>query len=256
MSRYKELDRLLINYKRRLQLLREQESQLGYNTPPEIRMEIEDIEAKIAELEAERQALDDEAATASQTEAMPGKVFVDDFKNGTKYWPLGNMNEEGRTQQRSIVNEVYRWEVATPKTGMVALPSKLPAVSNFDLHLNLRLNEGSNLIYGLYFRYSNKGNYYFLLNDDGRYKFTTWNAQSGETQDKIPWSLSLAINVGGRNTLRVAARESLIRLYLNGELAAEISDDLLTTGTVGLAAWPTAENFFVLEIYGFRLVLP
>lgn len=58
MSRRANIQRLIQNYSRRLQKLREQESLYGLSTPPAILLEIEDIETKLEYLGLELQALD------------------------------------------------------------------------------------------------------------------------------------------------------------------------------------------------------
>ncbi|MEW5956573.1 MAG: tetratricopeptide repeat protein [Chloroflexota bacterium] len=51
MSRQDDLQQLIINYGRRLQKLQEQQALMGLDTPPHILIEIEDIQAKMAELQ-------------------------------------------------------------------------------------------------------------------------------------------------------------------------------------------------------------
>jgi hypothetical protein len=53
MSRQDDIKKLVHNYSRRLQILKEQQALRGINTPPEIVIEIEDIEAKIEKLQTE-----------------------------------------------------------------------------------------------------------------------------------------------------------------------------------------------------------
>ncbi len=53
ISRQDNIKRLITDYTRRLQKLKEQQAQLGVNTPPEILTEIEDIEAKIETLQSQ-----------------------------------------------------------------------------------------------------------------------------------------------------------------------------------------------------------
>jgi AAA+ ATPase superfamily predicted ATPase len=53
MSRQDDLRRLIASHSRRLQKLREQEARFGINAPPELLIEIDDIENEIGNLEAE-----------------------------------------------------------------------------------------------------------------------------------------------------------------------------------------------------------
>lgn len=52
MSRQADIQRLIAIYERRLLLLKEQQARHGLNTPPEILLEIEEIETRLADLQA------------------------------------------------------------------------------------------------------------------------------------------------------------------------------------------------------------
>ena len=64
MPRREDIQKLIVLYNRRLQKLREEEALKGINTPPETLIQIEDIEAKLAGLQAELE-------TASSQPASP-----------------------------------------------------------------------------------------------------------------------------------------------------------------------------------------
>ena len=51
MTNKEDVRQLLNEHKRRLNILREREARLGLNAPPEMILEIEDIETKIAQLQ-------------------------------------------------------------------------------------------------------------------------------------------------------------------------------------------------------------
>jgi cell division septum initiation protein DivIVA len=69
MSRKTAVETLIINHTRRLQKLKEQQALKGYNTDPELLLEIEDIEAQLGPLQTELAGLTDtdEPATFHQT---------------------------------------------------------------------------------------------------------------------------------------------------------------------------------------------
>jgi hypothetical protein len=62
MAHQDDLRELIRIHRRRLQVLREQQALRGLNTPPETIIEIEDTEAKIAELQAELKQVEEEAS--------------------------------------------------------------------------------------------------------------------------------------------------------------------------------------------------
>jgi tetratricopeptide (TPR) repeat protein len=63
MTHKDEIRNLIRINHRRLQILREQQALQGINTPPEIRLEIEDIEAKLEELQTELERTEDEVVS-------------------------------------------------------------------------------------------------------------------------------------------------------------------------------------------------
>jgi hypothetical protein len=78
MARREEIKKLVISHQRHLQKLQEQAAILGINTPPGVLIQIEDLEAKIAELRTELDNLDaanDEATWESlPTDADPNRM--------------------------------------------------------------------------------------------------------------------------------------------------------------------------------------
>lgn len=57
MSREDDIRRLIVKHTRRLQKLKEKKAELGISTDPSLDIEIEDIEAELAKLQAELAAL-------------------------------------------------------------------------------------------------------------------------------------------------------------------------------------------------------
>lgn len=57
MSRKNDIEEQISFHSRRLQALEVQNARRGINTPPEVTIEIEDIQNKLAELQAELQSL-------------------------------------------------------------------------------------------------------------------------------------------------------------------------------------------------------
>ena len=83
MSDPRDTQRLIATKQRRLQKLKEQEAMMGINTPPHVSIEIEDIEAEIAQLQTQSQPSIDTPPTApaspsvtSPTPALPVKPTI------------------------------------------------------------------------------------------------------------------------------------------------------------------------------------
>ena len=63
MTEKEALQKQIATHQRRLNILKEKQARLGYSSPPEVITEIEDIEAQVAKLKAELEALGGVAET-------------------------------------------------------------------------------------------------------------------------------------------------------------------------------------------------
>jgi len=88
---------------------------------------------------------------------------------------------------------------------------------------------------GIIFRYQDEDNFYFFsISASGSYSLDLY--KQNDRQALIDWTDSPAINgPGQKNHLRVEAVGDRIRLFVNGTLLDEISDDTWTTGKLALA---------------------
>jgi hypothetical protein len=109
--------------------------------------------------------------------------------------------------------------------------------------------------YGIIFRVpvlleANRG-YMFGVTCDGRYSLRVWDGTYGDQglmTYLIRWKNSALINTGSnkQNVLGVMTKGNTIRLYINGELVDEITDDTFTGGYFGaFVGWEQTENFTV-----------
>ncbi len=71
MSRQDDIQKLISNHQRRLQLLQEQQALRGLSTPPDVVIEIEDVEAQIQALQAELEIIRQSSVATSQVTASP-----------------------------------------------------------------------------------------------------------------------------------------------------------------------------------------
>jgi hypothetical protein len=187
---------------------------------------------------------------------LPPALFFDDFKNGTKYWPLGDNSNQYWEEKRSVINGSYHWEITTFDEITAQLLSNTPAVSDFELQAELQIIDGTNFLYGLYFRESDNGGYYFLLDGKGNYELNLWNARNGEVRHKISWTFSPTINLQGSNNLKIVAQGAEIRLYINDNLVGDITDETFMSGQSGLAAALAKGQSVTLSMSNFKLILP
>jgi hypothetical protein len=71
MSQQVEIQQLILKHQRRLQKLKEKEATFGVSTPPEILIEIENIESKIKNLQEELKALVQETPNSVSSDTNP-----------------------------------------------------------------------------------------------------------------------------------------------------------------------------------------
>ena len=101
MSRRDEIDILIAENKRRLHQLRVREARFGFNTPPEVLIEIEDVERVIVRLEQERVSLPDEPHLRSITDVdMSGTYGSSSFSSGESVPESGDRVKTKRVELR------------------------------------------------------------------------------------------------------------------------------------------------------------
>lgn len=112
-------------------------------------------------------------------------------------------------------------------------------VSDFDIELEARSSASQNVDYGLLYRYQDADNHYrFGVGTDGYYFIGV--VRDGETTPIRTWQQWPHVRRGDQaNRLQVRCEGSICRFYINGEFAAEVTDDTFLEGRIGV--W--AENF-------------
>jgi hypothetical protein len=90
--------------------------------------------------------------------------------------------------------------------------------------------------YGVICRVQSNGDgYYFRISGDGFYGITKF--ADGQSEALVDWSASDVINQGDAlNRISVLCNGSSLKLTVNGEVLAQISDSTFTEGDVGLTA--------------------
>jgi hypothetical protein len=91
--------------------------------------------------------------------------------------------------------------------------------------------------YGLLCRYDEEQFYYFAISADGYYGIFRMDEEG--VLRPLSGSAMLRSSVihtdGTDNRLTVSCQEGELTLYVNGELVAQVEDDVLTQGDVGMA---------------------
>ena len=135
----------------------------------------------------------------------------------------------------TITNGGYRMRLLGPDQRAWAVADQ--PVSDFELELDvhsLRASEDVGL--GLLYRYQDLSNtYLFAIGGDGYYTIAV--VRQGQLSPLRAWQQWPHVRRGAdTNRLRIRCQGTLCRFYVNGEFAAEISDDAFLTGSVAFWA--------------------
>jgi tetratricopeptide (TPR) repeat protein len=107
MSRRDDLQQLIINYGRRLQKLQEQQALMGLDTSPHILIEIEDIQAKMAELQEKLAALAEADFVAEPPYPIP-EQHVQPYPQPTSQPPTQRAIFVGRQAQLAELERYWQ----------------------------------------------------------------------------------------------------------------------------------------------------
>lgn len=158
-------------------------------------------------------------------------LFADDFSDPSTGWsqydePGGwSRYEEGGLHITVRLPELYVWSSAGR------------SFQDFTVEVDGRLVEGPpDGIYGIIFRLQDKDNFYeFDVSADGFYVLVRY--VDGQWQPIVDWTETQVIQQGrSLNRLRVDAVGSTIRLYVNGQLLASVTDATFRRGDIALVA--------------------
>lgn len=163
-------------------------------------------------------------------------IFTEQFIPGQ----IGAWQIEGDDLGRTaVVDEELVIEVNAPQTIQYTTLTE-PFFTNFVAEVDVRQLKGAlNGSYGILFRMQAPNQFYrFEITGEGNYILERRNADGTWTRYVDDWSSSEAINRGinATNRLRVEAIDRSIRVYANGILLAEVSDNLYPSGNIALDA--------------------
>ncbi len=123
MSSIEDIQKLITEHQRRLQKLRVQQALQGTSTPPEILLEIEDIEAKLRELEAELAKLEEpQSPSSSDTDSkVPAPVSLPRQDAEQKQEEYPEEKQVGLPLGGGNTGQVYWWWALLGLVGMVVV---------------------------------------------------------------------------------------------------------------------------------------
>lgn len=204
-----------------------------------------------------------EATSTLQTTSTPENlIYANDFSNGNGGFPIGDTVDESRTMKQSVIDEEYRWENLNYGTFLSKLiPDGLPILSNFEVSVDAKIegdNIGENVSFGLMVRNNKDKYYYFGI----RPTSTVYLMAVVETIDgKQEWThfdgdgkTFSAIKQGGFNNIKIVANNERLSFYVNSQLIADVVDDKIQNGNIGLMIYSVKDvpTTFVIDNFQVR----
>ncbi|MBN2549560.1 MAG: hypothetical protein JXB15_10410 [Anaerolineales bacterium] len=166
-------------------------------------------------------------------ESTPGRVvFADDFSDPKSGWNQV-IAENGET---SYADGVFRILVNAPNMDIWARPG----LNLDDVHIEvdaIKVGGDRNNRFGVVCRLQGVNFYTFMISSDGYFGIGKVRNEIYELVGMSSLQLSEAIKLGSAvNHLRADCIGNRLAFYVNGTLLAEVQDDDLTSGDVGLIA--------------------
>ena len=161
-------------------------------------------------------------------------IIADTFENNDEQWYTGTDDSEYTKITFAVEDGVYRWEALAYQGFVQRVSATDTALGDFYLAVDVAQPQPSELAnYGLYFRETEAGDYYyFSIDDSGQYNF--WLYQNGEWLELIPDVYTDAIRPGEMNQIAVLAEGSRFIFFINGAYIMEYEDTSIPQGAAGM----------------------
>lgn len=182
-------------------------------------------------------------------QGLPGADGEDAQSSGEAIH-LATFNDENALLTWRMYSD--NWRVEDGRLYISGNTEELPALSPYttfsgdiDLSVETEWIQGvDNWGYGVLFRFSEGGNYRFLMAAEGAYSLYWWDVSTQESESIIGWKRHSAINPNGKNKIRVVTDGDRFELYVNSQLLTEVVDPNLSGGRVALTVQQLQEVAF------------
>lgn len=164
--------------------------------------------------------------------AKTSAPFADDFSDTGSGW-YGSTHE---LYQRGYQQGRYLIQIDAPQWLVWAESGRL--YQDVDIEVKVRSEGIADNHYGVFCRYNDGEFYYFAISSDGYYAIFRRNAD-GELLPLTGVAMlrsSLIRLDNSENRIRAVCKGTQLSLYINGERAAQVQDDTLERGDIGMAA--------------------
>lgn len=160
------------------------------------------------------------------------ETFSDDFSNPDSGWRAATRE----TYVRGYLQGSYVFQIDVPRWFVWATSGR--RYRDVALEVSTRSEGSLDNHFGLICRYQDGDFYYFAVSADGYYGIFRRDATtedllllSGRAMLRTP-----TLRAESDNRLRAVCEGNQLTLYVNGEQVAQVEDDVLRIGDVGLAA--------------------
>ncbi len=161
-------------------------------------------------------------------------VVSDDFSANVNDWLIGKGDDEYSVNELRIVSGKYRWEMKAKQGFHYRQWPRTGSVSDLSLSVDIRQVSGPDgADYGLVFRDTDDGFYAFSISNTGYFSVQLFS--NGVWTPLIDWTTTSTIRPGDVNRLAVVAEGAHLVFFVNDQYVAEVDDDHLSSGMVGVA---------------------
>ena len=161
-------------------------------------------------------------------------IFAEAFVTNDLGWPVFEEDADLANLSVKIESGKYQWH-AQANEGFIwwAYPDMDP-LDDFFAEIEVTQLEGDlNGELGLVFRLTE--DQYYLFELSGSEYFSLWRSDPEGWSELFDWTASAAVNSTGMNKLGILAQDDQFYLFINDQLVAEVADNQLVTGVVGVA---------------------
>lgn len=174
-----------------------------------------------------------EAQAARKTALGWNVIAQDDFSNNANAWPLDDSSPDWGPVTGQVLDGKYRWDSDLKQNiYFYEVAPKFPTVGDFYATVEGAMPSGpARHFYGMVLRVADGKYYKFRLRND---RYATLERVDPEDTKLVREMVVPAIKPGQANRLGVLARGNRFDLFVNDEWVAQVEDENLKQGQIGI----------------------
>ncbi len=182
--------------------------------------------------QATQSALAFQATAANAVTEWPA-ILTENFDTNDNTWRTGTEDNDYAKILREVKDGKYYWDASAHQDflGWIAIPSEY--LDDFYMAVEMQQVRGpSSEWYGVFFRYSSTGQYYFRMNNSQQYEL--YLIQNGDWRSLLSLRYSPALRPGGINQLAILAEGDHFMFFINDQFVDEVHNDVIRQGTTAM----------------------